>query len=178
MPALTTQRLVRSEIESPLGTLYAVASEEGLCLLEFHDRRALPTQLGVVEKRHKAEIKAGSNPVIERTQEELGEYFAGERTEFTVPLDLPATPFQRLVWDELCRIPCGETRSYAWIAGSVGKPNGVRAVGRANGQNRVAIIVPCHRVIASDGTLCGYGGKLWRKEELLRLEGAGLFGSA
>jgi len=178
MAALLTSNLVQGEIESPLGTLIVIASDEGLCLLEFHDRRALPTQLAVVEKRHCAGIEPGSNPVIAQTREELRQYFEGSRTEFDVPLDLPATPFQRLVWDELLRIPFSETRSYAQIAERVGKPKGVRAVGRANGQNRVAIIVPCHRVIASDGSLCGYGGKLWRKEELLSLEGVGLFGGS
>jgi len=175
---LQSIRLVRDTIDSPLGEFVAVASDDGLCLLEFHDRRALPTQLAVVEKRHDAAIKAGTNEHLEQAAREIAEYFDGQRTEFDVPLDLPATPFQRTVWDELLRIPFGETRSYSWIAEKIGKPAGVRAVGRANGHNRVAIIVPCHRVIRSDGALCGYGGKLWRKEELLRLEGVGLFGGS
>ncbi len=116
-----------------------------------------------------------SQTCLESCRTELQEYFAGRRREFTIPLDLRGTEFQLRCWRELLRIPYGETRSYAQLAEAVGSPKGFRAVGHANGQNPIAIIVPCHRVIASDGTLGGYGGGLRIKEELLRLEGARLF---
>jgi len=103
---------------------------------------------------------------------ELKEYFAGKRREFTFPLDLRGTDFQIACWRALIAIPYGETRSYAGVARSVGKPNAFRAVGMANNRNPIAIVVPCHRVIASDGTLCGYGGGLEVKRKLLQLEGA------
>ena len=103
---------------------------------------------------------------------ELEEYFAGKRREFTFPLDLRGTDFQLACWRALLAIPYGETRSYADIARAVGKPNAFRAVGMANNRNPIAIVVPCHRVIASDGTLCGYGGGLDVKRKLLELEGA------
>ena len=108
-------------------------------------------------------------------RQQLEEYFARKRKQFTLPLDLRGTDFQKRCWAQLLKIPYGQTRSYRQIAEAVGNRNAVRAVGLANGQNPIAIIVPCHRVIASDGTLCGYGGGLELKEELLRLEGARLF---
>jgi methylated-DNA-[protein]-cysteine S-methyltransferase len=114
------------------------------------------------------------HPVLQETIRQLTEYFLGERREFSVPLDLHGTPFQLRVWNALLAIPYGETRSYADLARAVGSPKGVRAVGRANGVNPVAIIVPCHRVIASDGTLCGYGGGLEIKRKLLELERTGV----
>lgn len=114
------------------------------------------------------------HPVLEETVRQLTEYFLGERREFSVPLDLHGTPFQLRVWNALLAIPYGETRSYADLARTVGSPKAVRAIGRANGTNPVAIIVPCHRVIASNGTLCGYGGGLEIKRRLLELEQTGM----
>jgi O-6-methylguanine DNA methyltransferase len=108
--------------------------------------------------------------------EQLRRYFAGERVQFSCALDLRGTPFQVSVWEELYRIPYGQTRTYAQIAERVGRPQAVRAVGAANGANPVAVIVPCHRVIGSNGTLTGYGGGLPMKHALLRLEGASLPG--
>jgi methylated-DNA-[protein]-cysteine S-methyltransferase len=104
---------------------------------------------------------------------QLDEYFARRRRAFDLPLEYPGSPFQRSVWDALLRIPYGETRTYAELASELGVPGAARAVGRANGANRLAIIVPCHRVIAAGGGLGGYGGGLWRKLRLLELEGAG-----
>ncbi len=121
-----------------------------------------------------APARNDDHPVLQETVRQLTEYFLGERREFSLPLDLHGTQFQLRVWNALLAIPYGETRSYAELARAVGSPKGVRAVGRANGVNPVAIIVPCHRVIASDGTLCGYGGGLEIKRKLLELERTGV----
>lgn len=147
--------------DSPVGALTLVASERGLVALEFG-------------KRKHADC-ADDPKRLAPYRKQLDEYFAGKRQEFTLPLDIRGTDFQKRCWEQLLRIPYGQTRSYRQIAEAVGNRNAVRAVGLANGQNPIAIIVPCHRVIASDGTLCGYGGGLDIKEELLRLEGARLF---
>ncbi len=162
--------LLSQEINTPLGAMLAVASIDSLCLLEFSDRRMLPTQLQRVRKRFAAEIVSGASPIFDRLQTQLDQYFAGRRQSFDLPLRLPGTPFQELVWHELGNIAYGHTRSYQQMAQAVGKPEAVRAVGKANGDNRMAIIVPCHRVVGADGKLVGYGGKLWRKRYLLELE--------
>ena len=162
--------LLSQEVNTPLGAMLAVASSDSLCLLEFSDRRMLPTQLQRVRKRFAAEIVSGASPIFDRLQTQLDQYFAGQRQSFDLPLRLPGTPFQELVWRELGNIAYGHTRSYQQMAQAVGKPEAVRAVGKANGDNRMAIIVPCHRVVGADGKLVGYGGKLWRKRYLLELE--------
>jgi O-6-methylguanine DNA methyltransferase len=113
-----------------------------------------------------------AHPYLERLKEELAEYFAGNRSKFGVPIHEPGTPFQERVWAALREIPYGETRSYGELARSLGDPAAVRAVAQANGRNRIAILVPCHRVIGADGGLGGYGGGLWRKRRLLEIEGA------
>jgi AraC family transcriptional regulator of adaptative response/methylated-DNA-[protein]-cysteine methyltransferase len=150
--------------------MVAAATERGVCLLEFTDRRMLETQLAVLRKRFGRTVVPGPSPHLERLREDLGSYFAGTLREFTVPLDAPGTPFEERVWAELRRIPYGETRSYEQLAITVDAPGAQRAVGRANGMNRVAIVIPCHRVVNTSGRLGGYGGGLWRKELLLRLE--------
>ena len=162
--------LLSQEVNTPLGAMLAVASIDNLCLLEFSDRRMLPTQLQRVRKRFAAEIASGASPIFDRLQTQLDQYFAGQRQSFDLPLQLPGTPFQELVWRELGNIAYGYTRSYQQMAQALGKPEAVRAVGKANGDNRMAIIVPCHRVVGADGKLVGYGGKLWRKRYLLELE--------
>lgn len=167
--------LFQRTLETPLGDMLAIATGEALTLLEFSNRRALPTELRDVRAMFDADAIEGDNAVLDRTQHELAEYFAGDRTEFTIPLTTHGTHFQRGVWNELCAIPCGTTRTYGEMAERLGKPGGSRAVGRANGANRIAIVIPCHRVIRTGGDLGGYGGKLWRKEWLLRHEGAGCF---
>jgi len=146
---------------SPIGPLTLIASDRGLVALEFG------------KKKHPECVEDAKRLATYRKQ--LDEYFCGKREQFTIPLDIRGTDFQKRCWQELLKIPYGETRSYRDIAQAIGNRNAVRAVGLANGQNPIAIIVPCHRVIASDGTLCGYGGGLHVKEELLRLEGARLF---
>jgi len=172
-PTATDSGLFQTTIETPLDDMIAVATGSALVLLEFTNRRALPTEMRDVHKQFGAEPIEAGNAILDQTERELSEYFAGKRTEFTIPLDLRGTPFQRQVWDELLAIPSGKTRSYGEMAERLSKPGGSRAVGRANGANRIAIVVPCHRVIRTGGDLGGYGGKLWRKEWLLKHEGAG-----
>lgn len=156
-----------TRLETPLGTMIACAVDEGVCLLEFGDRRMLETGLKVLARRMNATIVQGSNEHFEPLQKELERYFAGTLKEFSVPLHFPGTPFQQSVWKELQRIPYGTTRSYKEQAIGLGQPSAVRAVANANGTNRIALIIPCHRVIGDDGQLTGYGGGLWRKQWLL-----------
>jgi O-6-methylguanine DNA methyltransferase len=161
---------------STIGPLFLAASSRGLVALEFDAR--LPGQQSIrLNPRDLRDEKNGftfeeSARAMSSYVSELEEYFAGERREFSFPLDLRGTDFQLACWRALLAIPYGETRSYADIARAVGKPNAFRAVGMANNRNPVAIVVPCHRVIASDGGLCGYGGGLDIKRRLLELEGA------
>ena len=151
---------------SPVGPLLLAVSARGLALLEF-DRGPLPHQNGHFAAAEWKEAVSKLRPYIH----ELEEYFAGRRREFSFELDLRGTEFQRRCWQALLSIPYGETRTYADIARAVGQPRGFRAVGMANHDNPVAIVVPCHRVIASDRTLGGYGGGLPAKRWLLELEG-------
>jgi AraC family transcriptional regulator of adaptative response/methylated-DNA-[protein]-cysteine methyltransferase len=161
-----------TRITTPLSPMLAAATESGLCLLEFADRRMLETQLAHVGKALGGVVVPGSNPVLEQTRNELEEYFSGTRTRFEVPLRLIGSEFQKRVWEALLEIPFGETRSYGRQAAALGRPAAVRAVGRANGDNRIALVVPCHRVVGADGSLTGYGGGLWRKRWLLDHERA------
>jgi len=157
-------------MKSPLGPLVAGATDAGICLLEYTDRRMLEAQIASVRRVFAAPVAPGTNAHLERLQEEVTSYFDGSLRRFSVPLTYPGTPFQVRVWDELLRIPYGETRSYEAMAEAVGQPRAVRAVGRTNGLNRISIVIPCHRVVNKDGQLCGYGGGLWRKQHLLDLE--------
>lgn len=161
---------VFTEIDTPIGEMLAAANDTQLLLFEFPHRRMIDTQLDRVRRAVGCELVPGESPVFAQLRAELDEYFQGRRREFTVPLHVPGTPFQMRVWAELQRIPIGTTTSYARLAASIGQPNAVRAVARANGDNRIAIIIPCHRVIGSNGELVGYGGGLWRKKKLLELE--------
>jgi len=159
-----------TRIPTPLGPMMAGATEEGICLLEFTDRRMLETQLDRLRKRLNAETLPGDSPFFEKLNQQLSEYFEGKRKDFDLPLVTPGTEFQNRVWSALREIPFGKTRSYGEQAKFIGQPSAVRAVARANGDNRIAIIIPCHRVIGADGKLTGYGGGLWRKERLLEIE--------
>ena len=161
-------------LESPLGPLVAGATEAGVCLLEFTDRRMLETQFAAVKQLFRAPAVPGMNQHLETLRAELTAYFEGSLRQFSLPLVYPGSPFQQKVWDELLRIPYGETRSYEAMAVAIGTPTGQRAVGHANGQNRIAIVIPCHRVVNKDGGLGGYGGGLRRKQFLLDLERAAL----
>ena len=158
--------LVLTRIETPLGDMVAVTDDDSLHLFEFHDRTALPTEMRRIEKRCGA-VTDGTTATSDALSRELAEYFAGTRTTFDARIVQRGSPFTAQVWAALREIPCGETRSYGQIAERIGRPSAVRAVARANGANQVAILVPCHRVIGADGTLVGYGGKLWRKQWLL-----------
>jgi AraC family transcriptional regulator of adaptative response/methylated-DNA-[protein]-cysteine methyltransferase len=160
-------------IESPLGPLLAAADSRHVVLLEFTERRMLEAQFDTLRRRFKTAILPGENAHLATLKRELAEYFDGKRRRFTVPLNYPGTPFQQKVWDELLRIPYGETRSYEDIARAVGSASAVRAVGQTNGLNRICVVIPCHRVVNKDGKLGGYGGGLWRKQALLTLEKGG-----
>lgn len=173
MTAPTLVRVDTAEIETPIGTMLAAATETHLVLFEFPHRRMIDTQLDRVRRVMRCDLAPGDSPVFALLRTELGEYFAGDRREFTVPLHAPGTPFQTRVWDALRRIPCGTTTTYGRLAETIGRPTAVRAVARANGDNRIAILIPCHRVIGSNGELVGYGGGMWRKKKLLELEGRG-----
>jgi AraC family transcriptional regulator of adaptative response/methylated-DNA-[protein]-cysteine methyltransferase len=159
-----------TRLETPLGTMLACGTEQGICLLEFTDRRMLETELKDLARRLNATIIQGENPHFGLLRSQLTEYFAGAGQQFTVPLLTPGTAFQQAVWQELQRIPYGATRSYGQQALALQRPSAVRAVATANGMNRVAILIPCHRVIGADGHLTGYAGGLWRKQWLLDLE--------
>lgn len=165
-----TIQVVVTRILTPLGAMLAGATDEALCLLEFCDRRMIDTQIERLQKRLGACFVPGDNDILAETQVQIDGYFAGARHEFTIPLETPGTAFQREVWAQLGTIPYGATRSYAEQARAIGRPRAVRAVGRANGDNRIAIIIPCHRVVGASGELCGYGGQLWRKKALLHHE--------
>lgn len=157
-------------LETPLGAMLAVAGEEGVYLLEFVDRRAMEAQVAGLRKYVPRPVTPGSHRHLDRLDDELRRYFEGALTEFTVPLIHPGSSFQEKVWTVLRSIPYGQTTSYRDIAHRVGQPGASQAVGRANGKNRLAIVVPCHRVVRSDGHLCGYAGGLRRKEWLLAHE--------
>ena len=150
--------------------MLAIAGDSGLELLEFVDRRALETELRELRRSLGRPIVRAIIRSCSRRATSSGEYFEGRRQAFTMPLNQRGSDFQLKAWRALCGIPYGETRSYADMAREVGSPAAVRAIGRVNGQNRIAIIVPCHRVIRSDGSLCGYGGGRWRKHWLLEHE--------
>jgi len=158
-------------METPIGPMVAGATETGVCLLEFSDRRMLETQLTRVRDWCGAAAVPGENQYTRELRAQVDAYFAGERRDFTLPLETRGTPFQEKVWAALRTIPYGETWSYADLAKQVGNPAAVRAVAKANGDNRISILIPCHRVIGSDGELTGYGGGLWRKRALLKREG-------
>ncbi len=166
----SAQPIVATEVDSPVGRLMIAANNTHVCGLSFLDRR--PLAVGMVELSGvvRSPVSQGNNAVVEATAAQLDGFFAGKRQAFDVPLQLSGTAFQRRVWETLLTIPYGETVSYGDLAEMIDKPNAYRAVGNANGANRIAIIIPCHRVIAAGGKLGGYGGSLWRKQALLDLE--------
>ncbi len=157
-------------LETPLGAMLALADDRGLHLLDFVDRRGLERALETLQRRLKMRIVPGEHRHLTQIARELHEYFAGTRQVFDTPVVLTGSPFQTAVWTALQAIPAGTTLSYGGLAAKIGQRSAVRAVGRANGDNRLSIIVPCHRVIGADGALTGYGGGLARKQKLLDLE--------
>ena len=158
-------------LASPLGTLIAGATREGVCLLEFVDRRALAAQIRRLERHFKRPAVLGEARLLTQLEHQLTQYFEQRRTQFELDLIAPGTAFEERVWSELQTIPPGQTQSYDDLARKLGKPGAARAIGGAVGRNRLAILIPCHRVVRSDGSLCGYAGGLWRKRRLLELEG-------
>lgn len=162
--------IVLARLVTPLGPMIAGATAQGICLLEFSERRMLETQLARLEKQFRSRLLPGMNEHLETLRGELELYFQGRLQKFKVPLAMAGTEFQKKAWQALLTIPFGQTRSYKQQAVMIGQPKAVRAVGRANGDNRISIIIPCHRVIGDDGRLTGYGGGLWRKRFLLDLE--------
>lgn len=170
---MDAKRIIYRDIESPMGTMIAGATEKGVCFLEWHDRGGVEQIRLRVEKRYGGQPVEGTSKHLDKLEAELSKYFEGKLKEFSVKIDVHGTPFQMADWDQLLKIPYGETRSYGDIAKALGKPGASRAVGHANGSNYLSIVIPCHRVIDSNGNLHGYGGKLWRKKKLLELERAG-----
>jgi O-6-methylguanine DNA methyltransferase len=168
-PDAATTVVLRS-VDTPIGSMMLGATDSALVMAEFAERRMFAAQLAGVRRRFGAVVENGDAPLLDRAEAQLREYFAGDRLAFDLPLDAPGSPFQESVWNELGRIPYGETISYRELARRVGVPAASRAVGRANGSNRLAIVIPCHRVIAAGGGLGGYGGGLEAKRWLLELE--------
>lgn len=169
------QIIHQKTIQTPLGEMIACAVDQGICLLEFTDRRNMEKQFKSLSKVLNAEVVEKEHIHFEQLEKELEEYFEGNRTYFEVPLFTTGTEFQEKVWQLLREIPMGETRTYKQQSEFLGNPKAIRAVGTANGINKIAILIPCHRVIGSNGELVGYAGGIWRKQKLLELEKAILF---
>lgn len=161
-----------TEIDTPLGTMTCGTTASDLVLLEFDDPARLQKHMNQLRLFDEATFRTGKTDLSHLVEQELEAYFAGELNEFTVPIRTSGTPFQTAVWEEIRRIPFGSILSYSEQAQRMGMPRAVRAVASANGRNRIAIIIPCHRIIGVGGRLSGYGGGLWRKRRLLELEGA------
>lgn len=164
------ERITITRIETEIGTMIAGATPNGICMLEFADSKKLETELKQLVTLHKLLLAKGEHPYFNTLRQELKSYFEGKLRRFTMPLDVKGTDFQVQVWLSLANIPYGSTTTYGKQAEALGKPSAVRAVANANGKNRISILLPCHRVIGSDGTLTGYGGGMWRKQRLLELE--------
>ena len=165
------QVIYTTSIETPIGLMLAGATENGLCLLEFSDKpERQEKEIKAICKFLNASVEEGENKIFDPLRAQLHEYFEGTRKEFHIPLVFAGTPFQQEVWRELEKIPYGTTHSYKEQSLALKNPGAIRAIGTANGANRISIIVPCHRVIGENGTLTGYGGGLWRKKWLLDLE--------
>lgn len=170
MKSLETQIILISRLASPLGPMFVAVTDKGVCMLEFTDRRMLETELKDLQKSLNARIIPGENEYTRQVKKELEEYFAGTRQHFDVPLDPIGSDFQKKVWTILMDIPYGKTVSYMEQATTLQMPAAVRAVAASNGLNKIAIIIPCHRVIGSNGKLTGYGGGLERKRWLINHE--------
>jgi AraC family transcriptional regulator of adaptative response/methylated-DNA-[protein]-cysteine methyltransferase len=170
--AANSEPLLFMRLTTPLGPMIAMAERRGLVLLEFLDQPSLTREVQVLQNRFGYAVAPGHNGHLQQVEEQLSEYFAGQRTEFSVALHMPGSEFSRQVWAELANIPYGQTTTYGAIAARLGKPGASRAVGLANGRNRLSIVLPCHRVIGADGSLTGYAGGQPRKAFLLRLENA------
>ena len=162
--------MIIKKLDTELGKMVAGVTYKGLCMLEFNDPERILKTTHKLQKKYKFILIEGVNPLLDQVEKELTKYLDGSLNKFTIPLDMIGTNFEKRVWTELLKIPYGTTRSYLEIAKAINHPSGFRAVARANGANNISIVIPCHRVIASNGKLQGYGGGLWRKEKLLYLE--------
>lgn len=169
-PSENHQIILIHRFTTPLGPMFVCATGRGVCLLEFVDRRMLETEFRDLQRLFKTNIIAGQNNHTQQAENEIGEYFAGHRRTFNLALDTPGSEFQRTVWEGLHRVSFGQTANYQSIAADIGKPTAVRAVAAANGANRVAIVIPCHRIIGKDGSMTGYGGGIARKAWLISHE--------
>jgi len=156
-----------TKIDTPLGSMFSCSSDLGVCLLEFPERKKIDSQFQSLHKYFKCDFEDNETPILVNLKNELSEYFAGKRQIFTVPLHFVGTDFQKKVWHELVRIPFGKTVSYKELAEKTGNVHAVRAVANANAFNKISIIVPCHRVIGSDGSLTGYASGLQKKRWLI-----------
>ncbi len=162
--------LFTRNIDTPLGVMRAAATEQGIVLFDFEYRRMIDNIIRRIETGLEEKLQAGNHRFIDQVEEEINEYLQGSRKDFDVPLHLVGTNFQKNVWNGLRSIPYGETRSYKQQSVFLGDEKAIRAVASANGENGIAIIIPCHRVIGTDGSLTGYGGGLQRKKWLLEHE--------
>ena len=163
-------KLYKKRINTPIGEMLAIATDEAICMLDFVDSKNWLKDQEILVTRYGATQVDEDSLLLSELEKQLREYFAKERKEFSLPLALVGTSFQEEVWKVLQTIPYGEVRSYKEQATAVGNPKGVRAVANANGKNRISIVIPCHRVIGSDGTLTGYASGIERKQFLLDLE--------
>lgn len=169
-PREQRQAILIHRFTTLLGPMLVCATDRGVCLLEFTDRRMLETEFRDLQRLLNARIISGENPHTRQAEKEIGEYFAGTRQQFDLLLDTPGSAFQREVWQALCSVPYGQTSHYQALAARMGKPTAVRAVAGANGANRIAIVIPCHRITGKDGAMTGYGGGIARKAWLIEHE--------
>lgn len=169
-PSERRQAILIHRFTTPIGPMFVCATERGVCLLEFVDRRMLETEFSDLQRLLSASIIAGENRHTRQAEQEIGEYFAGQRQRFEIALDMPGSAFQQAVWQGIATTGFGEMSHYQALAASIGKPDAARAVAGACGANRVAIVIPCHRILGKDGAMTGYGGGIARKEWLLAHE--------
>ncbi|SNY77244.1 bifunctional transcriptional activator/DNA repair enzyme AdaA [Enterobacter sp. CC120223-11] len=169
-PTGQTEVILIHRFTTTLGPMFVCATERGVCLLEFTDRRMLETEFRDLQRLMNARIIAGENSHTRQAEKQINEYFCGTRLDFDLPLDAPGTEFQRTVWQALRAVPYGQTSHYQALSAETGKPGAARAVAAANGANRIAIVIPCHRIIGKDGTMTGYGGGIARKAWLIEHE--------
>ncbi len=158
------------QIDYPIGLVTIGATKTGICLLEFDNEQRIAKHVAQFNKQGEVKLIRKKSVLINKAAEQLKAYFLGELKEFDLPLEMVGTDFQLKVWKELLKVPYGVTRSYKEQAIAVGDVKAIRAVATANGENRISIIIPCHRIIGANGSLTGYGGGIWRKQKLLELE--------
>jgi len=163
-------KVLVSTLSTPIGEMFVMETQKGICLLEFEDLKELEQEIQSILQKTKGKLIEGGSNFFALLSEEMGAYFQDCNSPFSVPLDMLGTDFQKQVWNSLIEIPVGQTRSYTQLAERIGKSKAVRAVGSANAKNPIAIVIPCHRLIGANGSLTGYGGGIWRKEWLLMHE--------